>query len=411
MKILLTILDGLGDRPISELGNKTPLESAETPNLDWLAKNGACGLISPYLFPGEKEPTSEGAHVALFGYKEYFLGRGPYGAAGVGIEMEKGDVAFRINFGTVNDYLEIVDRRAGRINETEDLSEALSGKEIDGVKFLLKSSFGHRGILVLEALDSAEHKLSAKISDGDPHQTEIRVNQIIVKDDSEEAKFTAQVLNKFLAEAHQILKEHSLNKERIRSGLLPANYLLVRGAGEMKKVPSFKEKYDLKAAYIAGGTLYKGIARILGMEEITIQGATGQADTNLEGKISGAEKGLEKYDFIFLHIKATDTFSHDGDFLNKKKFIEKIDKSFKPLLKLKNTLIVVTGDHSTCSELKDHCKEPIPVLFYGGEKDGVSQFCERQCQKGSLGKIRQESLMERILEFTKSGNYGKLDEN
>ena len=409
MKILLTILDGLGDRPISELGDKTPLEAAETPNLNWLVENGACGLISPYLFPGEEVPTSEGAHVALFGYKDYFLERGPYEAAGAGIEMEKGDIALRVNFGTVNDDLEIVDRRAGRINETEDLSEALSGKEIDGVRFLLKSSFGHRGVLVLKALDPAEHKLSAKISDGDPHETKVRVNEIIAKDDSKEARFTAQVLNKFLVEACQVLKEHPLNKGRTESGLLPANYLLIRGAGEMKKVPSFKEKYDLKAAYVAGGTLYKGVARILGMEEIVVRGATGQADTNLESKISGVKKGLEEYDFIFLHIKATDTFSHDGDFLNKKKFIEKIDKSLKPLLSLEDTLIIVTGDHSTCCELKDHCNEPIPALFYGGEKDSISRFCEKQCQEGSLGKINQEGLMERILKFAKSGNYGKLD--
>lgn len=402
MKILLTILDGLGDRSIKELGDKTPLEAAETPNLDWLASNGTCGLISPYLFPGETTPTSEGAHVSLFGYKDYFLGRGPYEAAGVGVEMEKGDIAFRVNFGTVNSDLEIIDRRAGRMSETEDLSNALSGKEIDGVRFLLKSSFGHRGVLVLKALGSAKYKLSSMISDGDPHKTRVKVNKIIPKDNSDEAKLTAEVLNKFLSEAHRILEEHPLNKQRIESELLPGNYLLIRGAGEMKEVPSFKEKYNLDAAYVAGGTLYKGVAKVLGMQEIEVEGATGKADTNLENKVSEVQQGLKDHDFIFLHIKATDTFSHDGDFINKKKFIEKIDKSFKPLLELEDTLIVVTGDHSTCCEIKDHCRDSIPVLFYGSKRDDISQFCEKECQQGDLEKIDQEDLMEKILEFTKS---------
>ncbi len=397
MKILLTILDGLGDTPIPELGDKTPLEAAHIPNMDKLAEEGMCGLVEPYLFPGEKGPTSEGAHVALFGYKDYFLGRGPYEAAGARVEMKEGEIAFRVNFGTVNDNLEIVDRRAGRINETKPFSETISGKEIDGVEFLLKSSFGHRGVLVMRS----EKGLSAKVSDGDPHEVGAKVNKINALDESEEAEFTANVLNKFLEWAHDVLENHSLNKERKEKELLPANYLLIRGPGKMSEIPSFKEKYGLDAAFIAGGTLYKGVAKILGMKEIKVEGATGQADTNLEGKIEGVKKGLKDHDFVFLHIKATDTFAHDGDFKNKKMFIEKIDKHLNSLLGLENTLIIITGDHSTCCKQKDHCKEPIPFLLSGAEKDEINSFSEKECRKGVLGKFNQDDLMKKVLGFNK----------
>jgi 2,3-bisphosphoglycerate-independent phosphoglycerate mutase len=400
MKILLAILDGLGDTPISELGDKTPLEAAHTPNMDKLAEEGMCGLVVPYIFPGEDNPTSEGAHVALFGYKDYFLGRGPYEAAGAGIDMKEGEVAFRVNFGTVDDDLMITDRRAGRINKTELLSEAVSGKEIDGVEFLVKSSFGHRGVLVMRPNKGI--KLSAKVSDGDPHKVGVKVNKINNLEESKEAKFTADVLNKFLGWAHDVLENHPFNQERRESELPPGNYLLIRGAGEMSEVPSFKDKYGLNSAFVAGGTLYKGVAKIIGMEEINVAGATGLADTDLEGKIQGAKKALKDHDFVFLHIKATDTFSHDGDFENKKLFIEEIDKHVKTLLGLENTLIIITGDHSTCCKLKDHCKEPIPFLLNGAEKDEVDSFCEKECKKGGLGKFNQDDLMKKVLDINKN---------
>lgn len=397
-KILFIIIDGLGDEPIPVLGNKTPLEVAKTSNLDFLAKKGVCGQISPFLFPWEKEPSSEGAHLALFGYQDYFLGRGPYEAAGIGMKMKEEDIALRANFGTVDKNLKIIDRRAGRIEKTQPLVKALQKIKIQGIKFLIKKSWGHRAVLILRGKN-----LSPKISDGEPHKIGVKVKKILPLDKSKSAKFTAKVLNQFLEKAHEILKNHPFNKKRIKKGLLSGNYFLVRGAGKFKKVPSFKKRYNLKAAYIAGGALYKGVAKILGMNEIFVKGATGFADTNLKGKISAAKKALKKYDFIFLHIKATDIFAHDGDFRGKKKFIEKIDKNLKPISNFKNTLIVITADHSTCSLLKRHCKEPIPILFYkeGIEPDGVSKFSEKACRNGGLGKIKQIDLMRKILLYSK----------
>jgi len=395
-KILLIIIDGLGDRPIPQLKNKTPLEAAKTPNLDWLAKKGVSGLMESFLFPRDKYPTSAGAHIALFGYLDCFLRRGPYEVTGIGMKMREEDIAFRGNFATVGSNFRVIDRRAGRITYTKPLIKSLSGIKIEGVKFLIKESYGHRVGLIMRGKG-----LSSNISKGDPKKVGVKAKKIIPLDKSREAEFTAEVLNKFLEKAHKILKEHPLNKKRKKQELLPANYLLVRGAGKFKKVPSFKKRYDLKACCIAGGGLYKGIAKILGMDLIKVKGATGFANTNLKGKILAAKDALKKYDFIFLHIKATDTFSHDGDFVGKKEFIEKIDKNIKPLLNLKNTLIIVTADHSTCCNLKRHCLEPIPILIYGKGQDSVKEFSEKACPKGKFGQIKQLDLMPKILKLAR----------
>src|SRR4030042_3080084 len=400
MKIIFIIIDGLGDKPISRLKNKTPLEAAKTPNLDWLAEKGICGLIKPFYFPWQGYPNSDTAHLALFGYspKKYYLGRGPYEAVGIGFDVKEGDLALRANFGTIDDKLKVIDRRAGRIRETQSLVKAINGIKIDGVKFFVKKSYGHRAILVLRG-----KSLSEKITDSDPHRAGDRIKKALPKDKSKEAKFTAQILNKFLEKVYLILKSHSLNRKRERAGKLPANYLLVRGAGKLRKTPSFYQKYKLKACCIAGGALYKGIAKILGMEIINIKGANGFSTTNLRGKFAGIKKALKKYDFIFCHIKATDSLAEDGNFQGKKIFIEKIDKNINPLVSLKNTLIIITADHSTCSSLKRHCVDPVPLLIYreGIKQDKVSKFSEKNCEKGQLGKIKQLTLLSKVMNIYK----------
>jgi len=399
MKIILIVIDGLGDTPIPQLKNKTPLEAANTPNLDFLAKNGICGQVGPFWFKWQKYPRSDTCHLAIFGYnpKVYYLGRGVYEVRGINMKLKKGDVALRVNFGTVDKNLRIIDRRAGRIEKTQSLIKSLQGIEIERVKFLIKKSYGHRAGLILRGRD-----LSAKISDGDPHRIGVKVKKILAREKTKEAEFTAKILNKFLERAHQILENHPLNKKRIKKGLLPANYLLVRGAGMFKETISFKKKYGLKAGFIAGGALYKGIARILGMKEIKVKGANGLPTTNLKGKFLAVKKNIQKFDFIFLHIKATDNLAEDGNFQGKKDFIEKIDKNLKPILNLKNTLIVITGDHSTCCTLKRHCREPVPILIYGAGSDSVKQFSEKACQRGKLGKIKQLDLMPKILKLAEN---------
>lgn len=402
-KILFVVIDGLGDSPIPELKNKTPLESAITPNLDWLAKNGVCGLVAPFWFPWQKYPRSDTAHLALFGYnpKVYYLGRGPYEAAGIGMNLGEGDVVLRANFGTADKNLILKDRRAGRISQTGPLVKSLNGIVINKVKFFLKKSYGHRAGLVLRGSN-----LSEKISDGDPHLVDVKLKKVVPLDKTLSAQFTADTLNCYLEKARRILKTHSFNKKREKQGKLPANYLLVRGAGKIKKTIFFEEKYGLRAACVAGGGLYKGIAKILGMALLKTKGATGFSDTNLSGKFLTAKKNLEKkgkpYNFLFLHIKAADSLAEDGDFLAKKKFIEKIDKNIHPLLKLRDTMIVITADHSTCCDLKRHCKRPVPVLVWknGMKPDKVKEFSEKACKNGQLKKIRQLNLMPLILRLS-----------
>jgi len=393
-KIILIIIDGLGDKPIKALGNKTPLEAAETPNLDWLAENGVCGLVK-LKFRGAT-PTSEGAHFSLFGYDPeiYKIRRGIITASGAGLKAKKGDVALRGNFATVDKKLNMIDRRAGRIKDPTSLIKALNGMLVDNVKFLLKSAMEHRIGIIMRGKN-----LSPNISDGDPFYGKLgkRARKIKPLDKSSEASFTAKTLNKFLEKACLVLKNHPLNKKREKLGLSPANYILTRGASSLPKLPSFKKKYKLRACCIAGKFLYQQIGRILGMEVIRVRGANGLTSTNLKGKIQAVKKSLKKYDFVFLHIKAADSLAEDGNFRGKKEFIEKIDKNLKPFLNFKNILIVITADHSTCCELKRHCSEPVPVLIFDDEKDSVKEFSEKACKNGGLGKIKQIDLMKRVL--------------
>ncbi len=383
MKYIFLIIDGLGDRPIDQLGQKTPLEAAYTPNLDKMAEKGSCGLVEPFLFPWQEYPASDTSHLALFGYdpEVYYLGRGPYEAAGVGMELKRGDVALRANFATLEEG-KIKDRRAARIKDTASLVQSLDGTEIDNVKFFFQKSGGHRAVLVLRG-----QGLSSRISGNDPKKEGKAPLEIEPLDGSKEDLFTAKVLNLFLEKAAEVLKDHPLNLEREKQGLLPGNFLLVRGAGQLKKTPSFEERYGLKACCLTAGGLYRGVGVILGMEPFEIE--------DLGEKIKKACELSAEFDFVFCHVKETDEFSHDGDYEGKKNFIENIDKEAKALLGLKDTAVLVTGDHSTCCALKQHCAEPIPCLIYGKKADKVDVFGEKACLEGGLGRIKQVNLFNK----------------
>ena len=393
-KALLVICDGLGDRPCKELTNKTPLEAAKKPNLNALAKDGACGIMSP-LGAGIRA-GSDTAHLSIFGYniKKYYLGRGPLEALGLKMQLQQGDIAFRANLATVDKKGVIIDRRAGRIDNSEPFAELLNGMEIKGIKFIIKAGTAHRLALVMRGKG-----LSPNISDSDPHKEGIKPLEIKPLDDSKEAAFTAKVLNEFLAKAHKILAGHKLNKGRKRQGLMEANFVLTRGAGVFKRIPSFEERFRMKACCIAGAGLYKGIARFIGMDVLDVEGATGKANTNINAKISKAMEALGEYDFVFVHIKGCDVFGHDGDAKGKKEFIERIDSALKPLLKLKDVLVIITADHSTPCCMKDHSGDAVPVLLKGPSvrADDVNEFTERTCAKGYYRFNSGIELMNEIL--------------
>jgi 2,3-bisphosphoglycerate-independent phosphoglycerate mutase len=405
MKILLIVCDGMGDRPCEELAGKTPLEAAYTPNLDLLASEGMCGLMDT-IGVGVR-PGSDTSHLSLFGYdpKEYYTGRGPFEAAGAEMQLQEGDLAFRANFGTVDENLVVTDRRAGRIDDVTGLCEAVDGLEADGVKFIIKAGTGHRAGLIMRG-----EGLSHCISDNDSHEEGAKILEVKPLDGTPEAKKTADALNTWVMKAHEILRDHPVNKKRIEDGKPPGNMILERGPGMLGKVPSMQERYGLKAACVAGAGLYKGVAKVVGMDLYTPEGATGKKNTDVKAKVNKAVELLNgEYDYVFIHIKATDNFSHDGDPKGKRDFIEKIDNAVAPLLELKDTVVAVTADHSTPCSIKNHSGDPVPLLIWGPDMrtDDVGEFGERPCGKGILHRIRGLDLMNELLNQTaRSRIYG-----
>lgn len=401
-RVVLLVCDGLGDRPVKELGYKTPLEAAKTPHLDTLASQSICGMM--HTLGRGRTPGSDVAHLEIFGYpiEQYYAGRGPIEVAGLGMKLKGGDVALRGNFGTVDKDMNILDRRAGRITEVGPLAEALDGMEVDGVKFIVHKGTAHRAGVIMRG-----EGLSDKIIDADPHAPDVPIRTVTPTDDTKEAQRTADVLNKFLARAHEVLKDLDFNRDREKRGQYPANYLLVRGAGQHIEAPSFQDRYDLKPCCIAGGGLYKGVGAFLGMEVVDVPGATGLPNTDVAAKFKTVLEKLNDYSFVFVHVKAADSLGEDGDYEGKRDFIEKIDKAAKILLDglPDDVLFVATADHTTPCEMKAHAAEPVPIMYRGNNVrvDQVTAFGERACAAGGLGIMLGRDLMPQV-----SNYLGKL---
>ena len=405
MKAVVFIIDGLGDRP-NKQGN-TPLKDAHTPTMDKMAKEGICGIMNAVdIGVG---PGSDTAHLALLGYNPYttYTGRGPFEACGVGVDVKTGDIAFRCNFATVDDNLTIIDRRAGRIKNTEELEQVLDGLKVDGVEVIFKQSGGYRAALVLRG-----DNLSDKITEGDPHKEGVPIPEIKPLDNSEVAKRTATILNKVIKIAYDKLNSHPVNEERRKNGELPANAILPRGVGMVPNIQPFNEKNDIKGACIAGTGLIKGIAKMVQLDYIDVEGATGTPTTNLKNKADALLNALNTYDFVLINVKGADEASHDGNYELKKEFIEKIDEMLKYILENidKNEVyITLTGDHSTPIEKKDHSADPIPIVIWGKSvrTDDVETFNEFSTYKGGLCWIKGENIVPILLDLMgKSHKYG-----
>ena len=395
-KILFVILDGVGDRLTD---GKTPLEVARKPHIDYIARKGIQGIvdvISPGVIPG-----SDTAHLSLMGYDPYksYTGRGPLEAMGAGIEVKPGDIGFRVNFATVDDNWVIKDRRAGRIKDATELAKALDGMEIDGVKIILKATVEHRGALVLRG-----EGLSDKITDADPHEVGKKVVEVKPLDDSPEAKKTAEVLNKFIRKSYEVLKDHPINKEREKNGLLPANIVLPRGAGMVPHLQPFADKWGLKGMFIAGVALLKGLGRFAGLPAPDLEGATGGYDTNPRVKMEKALQFLyeEDGDIAFINFKATDVAGHDMNFEKKVEMIEKADEMFSMILDKNDLVIAITGDHSTPVTKGDHSGDPVPLVLYAPHirTDNTLSFAEREAVTGGLGRIRGFDIMPILMDLS-----------
>lgn len=399
MKILLVVLDGGGD-----VGERTPYQTADKPNIDFLAKNGKCGLLD---IGYKKTPQSDFGYLNIMGLysEESYPGRGYLEALGVGMEdIGEKDVCIRGNFATLGQNGNLVDRRAGRDERgLDELADKLDGMEIGGVHFSVRRSAGHRVVIVMRALDQ-KIELSGELTSNDPEKTGVPVMQI--KPRKPEARATASVLNKFVAKTNRILSKERANKERE----LPANILLLRGFGKRRELKTFREAYGLSSCCIAGIPIVKGVASFLGMDIITVPGATGYPDTNLEGKFRETLEALQKYDFVWLHINGTDILSHDSKREEKAKFIEKIDNNLGDILKkinMKETVVIITSDHRTASDPSypyyRHTRDPNPILISGNgiEPDRIEKFDERSCAGGFY--IKGNGLMKFVLSMTRKG--------
>lgn len=400
-KAVLVVLDGLGDRAVPKLNGRTPLEAADTPNLDRLAAEGQTGLmdvISPGITPG-----SDTAHLALFGYDplDHYPGRGPLEALGAGLPSKPGSVAFRSNFGTVDDDFVVVDRRAGREFTEEEhkaLKKAIDGLKIEDVTVHFVPTTQHRGAVVLEG-----ENLSGEITEVDPHE----IGEKILKCEAKvpEAEKTARIVNNLVAESHRLFKDMDLNEGRKERGLYPVNILLLRGAGQHGTIPSLVEKYNIKSAVLAGGALYIGTAKYVGMEEIDVEGQDGTIDTNFDNVAKNAIDCIRSdYDFVFIHIKATDNASHDFDPEQKREAIKRADEMVGKLIGGvgEEIVIAVTGDHSSPVTVGEHTCDPVPLLLWGSpvRKDATTSFGENEAMKGALLGLRGKDILPVLLGYS-----------
>jgi 2,3-bisphosphoglycerate-independent phosphoglycerate mutase len=411
LKAILVVCDGMADRPIKELGFKTPLEVANKPSLNQLAKTGICGIIDQ-IRPGIP-PGSDAATLALLGYDplEVYSGRGALEAVGSGIRVLPGDVAFRCNFATVNEKSVVLDRRAARISNEDatKLAKSLEKIKLDtpSVRFLFKNTLQHRAVLIIRG-----KKLSTAVSDSDPEKVDTKVLKVEPLDTSSEAKLTAQVLNELSNKFHKALKEHPVNKERIKQRSIPANIILFRGAGTIPKIKSLSELYGVKAACISATPLIKGVCKVAGMKLINVKGATGTPETNYLAKARATVQAIKTFDFVFLHVKAPDVASHDGNVKQKIEIIEKIDKMIGLMLDnidVNSSYLAVTADHTTSSAAGNHQGDPVPVVISGPyvRVDDVKDFDERSCAKGGLHRIRGMDLMPTLMDLLgKSKKFG-----
>lgn len=362
-KIVMLVIDGLGGLP-RKSDNFTELEAANTPHLDALATQGICGLQQ--LVGSGITPGSGPGHLALFGYDpvKYQVGRGVLSALGIGFELESKDVAARGNFCTIDENGYVTDRRAGRISteKNNELCELLRKIELPGVDVFVETVKEHRLLLVLRG-----EGLSGEIIDTDPQ--EIGKKPLPPKTLSSEAEHTANLVKQFIDQTREILADQR-----------PANMVLLRGIGKKPDWPSMVNVFGLKSAAIAAYPMYRGLAKLLGMDIL-------ETGTTIKDEFSTLENNWDDFDFFYLHVKKSDSAGEDGDFDRKASVIEEVDKEIPRLLDLNPDVIMATGDHSTPSLIKVHSWHPVPVLLWSKHcrVDKVDRFGERACMTGGLG--------------------------
>jgi 2,3-bisphosphoglycerate-independent phosphoglycerate mutase len=382
-KIVLLVADGLGGLPM-EPGGKTELESARTANLDACVREGVCGLSIPVL-PGIT-PGSGPGHLGLFGYDplQYRIGRGILEALGIHFEVGPRDVAIRGNFCTVDNAGLVIDRRAGR--PTTERCVALCRKlqqiRIPGVAIFVEPVREHRFVLVLRG-----ENLGDAVNDTDPQATGLK--SLPAKGADPNSENAARIANQFVADAARLLKDEP-----------PANMVTLRGFARYPKIETMQEVYGLRPVAIAIYPMYKGLARLVGMD-------VADAGSTLADQIETLRRLWNQYDFFFLHYKYTDSTGEDGNFAAKVEMIERLDAELPKIRALNPDVLIVTGDHSTPSKLRSHSWHSVPVLLWAKtcRPDPVTEFGESYCLRGGLGHLQAMYLMP--LALAHAGRLGK----
>lgn len=377
-KILLLVLDGAGGLAV-EPGGPTELEAARTPNLDELAAASSCGLMDP-VAPGII-PGSGPGHLGLFGYDpfRYLIGRGALSCAGVNFPMEPEDVGLRANFATVDESGAITDRRASRI-ETSRCAELCEKLEVaialEGLQVFVKPEKDYRAAVVLRGKG-----LSAAVTDTDPQRAGVPPLKATPGDDSPEAARTAEAINELTRQALEVLADEG-----------PANAIVLRGAARRPDLPPMQEVFKVNPVAIATYPMYKGLARLVGMEVV-------EGLERTEEVFDALNKVIDDYTFFFCHVKEIDSLGEDGDFEAKVRLIEEVDALVARIPREAFGAIAVTADHSTPSTLRTHSWHPVPVLLWSPtcRADGVESFDERACAGGGLGRFRGVELMPQLL--------------
>ena len=373
-KIAMIIMDGLGGLPL-EPGGKTELETARTPHLDALAAQSVLGLTVP-LGPGITVESGPG-HLGIFGYDpiRYRIGCGVLEAVGVDFDLGPNDVAARGNFCSVDGAGVVMDRRAGRIptDTSKELSRLLTTK-IDDVEFFVETVKEHRLAIVMRGPG-----LGAALTGSDPQKN--GKPPLPVRALNSDSEKTARLVNQFIEWARTLLAAYSPKQ--------PANMILVRGFDHYPSLPAFPHVFGLRAAAIAVNLTYRGIAKLVGMQVLTVEGVT------VADEFTTLEKNWNDFDFFYLHVKNTDIAGEDGDFFRKVSIIEEVDGLMPRLMALKPDVVIVSGDHSSPAVLKSHSWHPVPTLLYGKyvRADGIAEFGERACARGSLGVLPAKDVM------------------
>ncbi len=371
-KIVMLIMDGLGGLPREE-GGKTELETACKPNMDALAKKSALGMTIP-AGPGITVGSGPG-HLSIFGFNplEYQIGRGALEALGVDFELGPDDVAARGNFCVVDENGLLVDRRAGRLptSESERLVQKLRTIKLEGAEVFVEVVKEHRFVLVFRAPG-----LGTSLTDSDPLVTGAAPLKAQALEAGSER--TAALVNAFLDQAEDLLKNET-----------PANMVLLRGFAKFPTMPKYPDIFKLNAAAIAVNGMYRGVARLVGMNVLPVNGS------DLSDEFDCLEKHWSEYDFFYLHFKKTDTFGEIGDFDAKVKAIEGFDAQLPRLMVLNPDVVIIGGDHSSPAVLKSHSWHPVPVLMYAKyvRADKFTEFGETNCAQGNLGQIPAYHVM------------------